>query len=222
MKNQMICVIYVDDTVFADPSQKDIDKEVQVLGIKQRNEEQPLEYRDEGEVSAFLGIKIEKRYEFYLSQPGLINKVLKASGMEDCNPNTTYTTLEQLGPDVDGKKMDESWDYISIIGMLIYLANNTRPDIAYAIHACARYTHNPKQIHATAIKHILQYLKGTSEKGILLKSNQDETLDCYVDSNFAGNYNSYPDQDPGSTKSRTGYVILFKGCPILWVSKMQT
>ena len=104
-----------------------------------------------------MGIKIEQRQqnEFYLSQPGLINKVLKASGMENCNPNITPTTLEQLGPDVDGKKMDESWDYISIIGMLIYLANNTRPDIAYAIHACARYTHNPKQIHATAIKHIL-------------------------------------------------------------------
>ena len=108
-------------------------------------------------MSAFLGIKIEQRQqnEFYLSQPGLINKVLKAAGMEDCNPNKTPTTLEQLGPDVDGKKMEETWDYASIIGMLMYLANNTRPGIAYAVYACAHYTYNPKQIHATAMKHIL-------------------------------------------------------------------
>ena len=218
----MICVIYVDDTIFAGPSQKDIDKEVKVLGIKKPNEEHSLEIRDEGKLSAFLGIKIEQRQqnEFYLSQPGLINKVLKVAEMKDCNPNKTPTTLEQLGPDVDGKKMDERWDYTFIIGMHMYLANNTRPDIAYAVHACACYTHNPKQIHATAINHILRYVKGTSEKGILLRPNQNETLDCYVDSDCAGIYNSYPDQDPGSTKSRTGYVLLFKGCQILWVSKM--
>ena len=90
-------------------------------------------------MSTFLGIEIEQRQqdEFYLSRPGLMNKVLKASGIEYCNPNTTPTTLEQLGPDVDGKKFDKSWDYASIIGMLMYLANNTRPDIAYVVHACA-------------------------------------------------------------------------------------
>jgi len=224
MKHNMICVIYVDDTIFAGQNQTDIEREINLLGIKQANEEKPFEFRDEGELSAFLGIKIEqtKPNEFYLSQPGLISKVLKATGMEDCNPNTTPATLEQMGPDVDGKRMEESWEYPSIIGMLMYLANNTRPDIAYAVHACARYSHNPKQSHATAIKHILRYLKGTCDKGILLKPNQDESLDCYVDSDFAGNYNVYPDQDPSSTKSRTGYVILFKGCPILWASKMQT
>ena len=39
---------------------------------------------------------------------------------------------------------------------------------------------------------------------------------------FAGLYPVYPDQDPNSIKSRSGYVILYQGCPILWVSKMQT
>ena len=47
-------------------------------------------------------------------------------------------------------------------------------------------------------------------------------MDCYEDSDFAGLYPVYPYQDPSSTKSRTGYVILYQGCPILWVSKMQT
>ena len=45
--------------------------------------------------------------------------------------------------------------------MLMYLANNTRPDIAHAVHAFARYSHIPKQTHATTVKYILRYLKGT-------------------------------------------------------------
>ena len=118
--------------------------------------------------------------------------------------------------------MEEDWEYASIIGMLMYLANNSRPDIAHAVHACARYTHSPKKSHATAVKHILRYLKGTQDKGMLLCPNKLHELNCYVDSDFAGNYTSFPDQDPTSVKSRTGYVILYQSCPVLWVSKMQT
>ena len=60
--------------------------------------------------------------------------------------------------------MNESWEYLSIIGMLMYLANITRPDIAHAVHACARYTHSPKNSPPTAVKHIVRYVKGTHEK----------------------------------------------------------
>ena len=79
----------------------------------------------------------------------------------------------------------------------------------------------PRSLEGT-VKHILRYLKGTQNKGMILKPNNIQALNCYVDSDFAGHYQVYPDQDPTSTKSRTGYVILYQGCPILWVSKMQT
>ena len=142
--------------------------------------------------------------------------------MNDCNSNLTPSTLEPLGPDIEGEYMNESWEYPSIIGILMYLATNTRPDIAHAVHACARYTHAQRKSHATAVKHIFRYLKGTQDKGMILKPNSTQALNCYVDSDFAGNYQACPDQDPTSTKSRTGYVILYQGCPILWVFKMQT
>ena len=68
-----------------------------------------------------------------MSQRGLIEKFLKAACMEDCNPNITPATIDQLGPDKEGMSFDEKWEYLSIIGMLMFLANNTRPDIAYAV-----------------------------------------------------------------------------------------
>ena len=60
------------------------------------------------------------------------------------------------------------------------------------------------------------------QQGMILLPNSKHELDCFVDSDFAGNYKYFKDQDPSSTKSRTGYVIMYQGCPILWVSKLQT
>ena len=51
-----------------------------------------------------------------------------------------------------------------VIGMIMYLTQNSCPDIAYAVHQCARFTHSPKASHAVAIKQILSYLNSTSTK----------------------------------------------------------
>jgi len=42
-----------------------------------------------------------------------------------------------------------------IVEMLLGLAANTRPDIAYSVHQAARLSHDPKNCHALAIKRIL-------------------------------------------------------------------
>ncbi len=46
--------------------------------------------------------------------------------------------------------------------------------------------------------------------------------DCYVDADFVGAFAVKNPHDPISVKSRTGYVIMYCGSPLLWVSKMQT
>ena len=43
-----------------------------------------------------------------------------------------------------------------------------------------------------------------------------------MDADFAGLFSVKDKQDPISVKSRTGYVIMYRGAPLLWVSKMQT
>jgi hypothetical protein len=68
----------------------------------------------------------------------------------------------------------------------MYLASNTRPDISYAVHQAARYSHGTRNSHAIAVKSILRYLKGTKDKGIIFKPNKSNKIDCHVDSDFAG------------------------------------
>jgi hypothetical protein len=47
-------------------------------------------------------------------------------------------------------------------------------------------------------------------------------VDCYVDADFAGLWNTEKDQDPICVKYRTGYSLIFMECPLSWVSKLQT
>ena len=106
--------------------------------------------------------------------------------------------------------------------MLLYLAGNTRPDLSYAVHQAARFSHDPKKEHGEAVKRIGRYIKGTADQGIHLKAGAKLTLDAYADASFAGLWNVENAEDPISVKSRTGYVITLAGCPLTWKSKLQT
>ena len=100
-----------------------------------------------------------------------------------------------------GPPFNESWKYATVIGMLLYLASNFCPDISFAVHQCAQFTHALQHSHAIAVKRILRYLQGTKEKGLILEPTSDLQVDCYVDADFAGLWNSEDDQDPICVKS---------------------
>ena len=85
-----------------------------------------------------------------MSQTGLIDSILNDVGLKhDSKTKNTPATY----PD--------NWDHRSIIGKLSYLCRNTRPDIEFAVHQCARFQSNPKRAHEEAIKRICRYLLGT-------------------------------------------------------------
>ena len=72
------------------------------------------------------------------------------------------------------------------IGMLNFLAGSTRPDVAFAVHQCARFSAEPKKSHETAVKRIAKYLRGTSMRGLSFRPDKDRCLECFVDADFAG------------------------------------
>ena len=224
MKKDLMCVIYVDDMIMSGPDPNVIENEIKNLGIHDNEKRHSFELKSAGEVNDFLGIRIEKlgEHKFNLTQPGLINKVLSSSCMESSKPVSTPAVTSALGQDIDGKSFSEKCDYASIVGMLMYLGQNTRPDIAFAVHQCARFTHSPKHSHAVAVKRIIRYLQGTKDKGMILHPDDSFKADCYVDADFAGLWGVEHDQDPICVKSRTGYLVTYKNCPLHWASKLQS
>lgn len=88
----------------------------------------------------------------------------------------------------------------------------------------ARFLHKPKRSHELALIQIGRYLKGTADKGIILKPSQTGNLevDVYVDAAFACGWGRELSTNPDSVKSRTGYIIEVANCPVLWTSKLQS
>ena len=76
--------------------------------------------------------------------------------------------------------------------------------------------------HEQAVKRICRYLLGTKDQGLIMSPDIEAGIDCFVDADFAANWCKEDAEDRNSLLSRTGFVIFFCGCPITWVSKLQT
>ena len=165
-----------------------------------------------------------------MTQPTLTLSILKDVGLwENGKKNqatsrttpaysTTILTSDEGGEDFK----DKDFNYRQVIGKLLYLEKSTRPDIACAVHQCARYCNAPKVSHAQAVKRICRYLLGTREKGLIFDPKED-SFDCWVDASHASEWSSSSAMnDPNTARSRMGYTICYAGCPMIWASKMQT
>ena len=87
----------------------------------------------------------------------------------------------------DQEETEVEEPFRSLVGHLMWLANQTRPDILNVVRAVARYSHSPKLVHWKAALHILHYIRLTSGHGITFQRGMVSGVDLelYVDSDFA-------------------------------------
>ena len=62
----------------------------------------------------------------------------------------------------------------------------------------------------------------TRDLGMVLRPLTNKSFDCYADAGFAGDFIKEYGEDPSMAKSRTGYIIMYGGCPLKWSCKLQT
>ncbi|MBW0511889.1 hypothetical protein O181_051604, partial [Austropuccinia psidii MF-1] len=157
-----------------------------------------------------VGISIEQTtrgYEF--SQKDLILKLLALNGSNITakSPLPANCNLESNRTD----KMDK--DYLRRIGMLLYLAQGSRPDICYAVNYLARFSMAADNSHWQALEHLIAYLRGTMDNKLIISKERQEAADitCYLDANWGGEGN----------RSNHGFLIVHGKNPISWQSKRQ-
>ncbi|GJV82663.1 hypothetical protein Tco_1522561 [Tanacetum coccineum] len=114
-------------------------------------------------------------------------------------------------------KAEGGWDFYQsrqiMIGSLMYLTSS-RPDIMFAVCACARYQVNPKVSHLYAVKRIFRYLKGQPKLGLWYPKDSPFDLVAYTDSDYAG--------ASLDRKSTTGGCQFLGSRLISWQCKKQT
>ena len=98
----------------------------------------------------------------------------------------------------------------------------TRSDISFIIHQCVRFTTGLKVEHAKALRCLGGYLKGTRDKGLIIRPSNARELEVFVEADFAGNWDKNEAWDRDTARSRHGYIVSYHGYPIIWKSQIQT
>jgi hypothetical protein len=141
--------------------------------------------------------------------------------MDKVYSTRTHMVVRALENDINSFKSKEEredmlrqeYPYLSVIGTLLYLTNNTIPDITFTVNCLARYSTAPTIYHWNGIKNILRYLVGIIDLGFFFQKDQDSKLIVYADVGYLSHLRN--------VRSQTGYVFLHGGIAISWKSCKQ-
>ena len=213
-KEMIIISLYVDDLFLFTSSPALLRQFKQ--GLMDR-----FEMEDLGEARLVLGMHITRNRSartLTISQQSYLEKALSRLGAADMNAVATPIDANaQLvkAPATYKATTDATTRYQSIIGTLQYAANGTRPDIAYAVNQLAQYSSNPDDTHLTALKRILRYVRGTTNRVLTYTGTKEQQpqLIGYSDADYANNKDD--------RRSVTGYAFLLCGGAISWASLLE-
>ncbi|GJW30988.1 putative ribonuclease H-like domain-containing protein [Tanacetum coccineum] len=135
--------------------------------------------------SFFLGLQVTQKDDGIFIIKSVLDEILKKFGFSTMKTaSTPMETSKPLLKDAEAEDVDVHL-YRSMIGSLMYLTSS-RPDIMFAVCACARFQVTPKVSHLHAVKRIFRYLKGQPKLGLWYPKDSPFDLEAYSDSDYAG------------------------------------
>ncbi|GJQ90963.1 putative ribonuclease H-like domain-containing protein [Tanacetum coccineum] len=203
----MLVQVYVDDIIFGS-TKKSMCTEFEDCMHKR------FQMSSMGELTFFLGLQVKQQPDgIFISQDKYVADILKK--FDFWSIRTATTPIESNKPlvkDEDGVDVDVHV-YRSMIGSLMYLTAS-RPDIMFAVCACARFQVTPKASHLNAVKRIFRYLKHQPKLGLWYPRDSPFELEAFSDSDYGG--------ASLDIKSTTGGCQLLDRRLISWQCKKQT
>ena len=165
-----------------------------------------IEMTDFGFLKSYLAIEgIQGKTDIKICQTNYSLKVLDEFNMKDCNSDKTPMECRlKLNREGEGVEV-ESTHFRKLIGCLRYLTL-TCPDLIFSGSYLSRFMSKPYSNHMAAAKRVLRYIKGSSDDGLVYKSDKELRLIGYCDSDYAG--------DLDDRKSTSGYIFLLDSKPI--------
>ncbi|GJV09135.1 putative ribonuclease H-like domain-containing protein [Tanacetum coccineum] len=203
----LLVQVYVDDIIFGSTN-----KEL-CTGFEKLMKDK-FQMSSMGELTFFLGLQVQQKEDrIFISQDKYVAKILKKFNYSDVKSASTPVDLEKpLVNDGNADDVDVHL-YRSMIGSLMY-HTASRPDIMFAVCACARFQVTPETLHLLAVKRIFRYLKGKPTLGLWYYRDSPFELVAYTDSDYAG--------ATLDRKSITGGCQFLGNRLISWKCKKQT
>ncbi|KAF7342817.1 Retrovirus-related Pol polyprotein from transposon TNT 1-94 [Mycena sanguinolenta] len=108
----------------------------------------------------------------FLSQKALIDRIIEEYGCKDANPvktplppNTRLTKRDLPQSEEEGRRAAMQ-PYRQLVGVLMYLAISTRPDIMHAVSSLSRFNSGHGEAHWKAALHVVRYCRKNPKQNI--------------------------------------------------------
>ncbi|GJR59683.1 putative ribonuclease H-like domain-containing protein [Tanacetum coccineum] len=169
--------VYVDDIIFGS-TKKSLCDEFERLMHKR------FQMSSVRELAFFLGLQVQQNEDgIFISQDKYVAEILKKFDFATVKTaSTPIETNKALVKDKEVEAVDVHL-YRSMIGSLMYLTAS-RPDIMFAVCACARFQVTPKTSHIHVVKRIFRYLKGQPKLGLWYPRDSPFDLEAFSDSDY--------------------------------------
>ncbi|GJY46024.1 putative ribonuclease H-like domain-containing protein [Tanacetum coccineum] len=205
----LLVQVYVDDIIFGS-TKKSLCTKFESLMHKR------FQMSSMGELTFFLGLQVKQKDDgIFISQDKYVADILKKFDFSSVKTaSTPLETNKALIKDEEAEDVDVHL-YRSMIGSLMYLTTS-RPDIMFAVCACARFQVTPKTSHLHAVKRTFRYLKSQPKLGLWYPKDSTFDLEAFSDSDYAG-----ASLDRKST-IKAKYVAAANCCgQVLWIQNQM-
>ena len=158
-------------------------------------------WKTETKLHWFLGLRIRREEgKVTIDQERNIKTMLEWFQMDQCKPSRTPTDLNlQIQTTQNGDEEVDKMIYISLVGSLLYLARQTRPEIMFTVNILSRHMNAPTSQHWMCGKQIFQYLQGSQRLKLTYTKEAGYDLVREGDADWSGNVND--------RRSTTGYFF---------------
>lgn len=152
--------MHVDDILAASNRTRMLEELVQHL-------ERNFETKNLGGVTHYFGIDVERiGGKFFISQPRYIDSIVEEAGLT--NAKSSKYPLDPGYEKQEGKLLPSNDEYRKLIGMLLYLTTNTRPDIASSVGILSKRVQSPRENDLNEAKRVIRYLMLTRNEKLML------------------------------------------------------
>lgn len=200
-------VVHVDDLLAITNSGNVLDKLMADIG-------KDFEIKSLGPAKEFLGMRIEKDSvgNYIISQSNYIDRIVELVGQKNAGISSYPIDIGYFK--LDSENFEDNEEFRKVIGMLLYLATKTRPDIAASVGILSQRVSKPRIVDWTEVKRLVRYLNGTKSLGLRLSTKEDcKKFLSFSDADYA--------EDRVDRKSRTGNCCFVNGGLIAWNSQKQ-
>lgn len=188
-----------------------------IYALIERQISSVFEIRNMGEIKQYLGIEVTEDDDgiYSIRQTKYINKVINDFGMQDAkNSKTPLDVGYEKIQSQNHLELESNKQYLKLIGSLLFIALNTRPDISASIAILTQKISKPTQYDWLQLKRVLRYLKGTATLRLKMAIKDETSLVGYADANWG--------ESRTDRKSNSGFVFKYCGGIVSWCSRKQT